>query len=119
VTCRAEPVKVSLCHCRACQQRTGSLFGVAAFFDRAVVEVEGSASHYARIGESGHEVVFHFCPSCGSTVYWEPRRFGHLVAVAAGAFADPAFPAPTQSVWEQSRHGWLMLPADMPARETN
>ncbi|WP_371827032.1 hypothetical protein [Microvirga sp. VF16] len=29
------------------------------------------------------------------------------IGVAAGAFADPTFPAPTISAWEQSKHPWV------------
>ena len=32
----------------------------------------------------------------------------HL-AVAVGAFADPGFPAPSVSVWESRRHGWVTV----------
>ena len=31
IACDAAPLKVSACHCRACQHRTGSAFGLAAF----------------------------------------------------------------------------------------
>lgn len=105
VTCSGEPRKVSLCHCLACQKRTGSVFGIAAFFDRDAVTVEGDARAYMRPSDSGHAVVFHFCPDCGSTVYWEPARMPDLVAV--GSFADPAFPAPTQAVYTEFRHPWV------------
>jgi hypothetical protein len=27
-----------------------------------------------------------------------------------GGFADPKFPAPVRSVWEQTRHAWVELP---------
>ena len=30
-----------------------------------------------------------------------------LIAVAAGAFADPDFPAPEQQVYEQHKHPWV------------
>jgi len=33
--------------------------------------------------------------------------------VAVGAFADPGFPPPRVSVYEQRRHSWLGLPDDM------
>jgi hypothetical protein len=32
--------------------------------------------------------------------------------VAIGNFADPNFPAPIISVWEQTRHPWVSLPSD-------
>ncbi len=33
-----------------------------------------------------------------------------LVGVAVGAFADPSFPTPEQSVWTKDKHHWLKLP---------
>ncbi|WP_338025904.1 GFA family protein [Bradyrhizobium quebecense] len=75
---------------------------------RADVEPQGEAREYSRIGGSGSPVVFHFCPNCGSSVYWEPGRAPDLIGVAVGAFADPDFPAPSQSVFTQRRHAWVV-----------
>jgi hypothetical protein len=36
-----------------------------------------------------------------------------LIAVAIGAFADPAFPAPTVSVYEERMHPWVAITADV------
>ena len=108
VTCHQEPAKIALCHCLECQKRTGSTYGIAAFFRRADVEPRGEARQYTRIGDSGSSVVFHFCPVCGSSVYWEPGRAPDVIAVAVGAFADPDFPAPSLSVYTQRRHTWVV-----------
>ena len=107
IACRGGPLKVSLCHCLDCQKRTGSTYGIAAFFPRERVRAEGRASRYERSSDSGHAVAFHFCPDCGSTVFWEPERKPEAIAVAVGSFADPSFPAPTQSVWNERRHPWV------------
>jgi hypothetical protein len=107
VRCTSEPRKVSLCHCLDCQRRTGSAFGIAAFFDRTDVTTEGANRTFSRPSDSGFPVVFHFCPECGATVFWEAGRLEGLVAVAVGAFADPTFPAPSQAVYAQHRHVWL------------
>ncbi|MGD9478665.1 GFA family protein [Shinella sp. G-2] len=107
VTCSGEPSKISLCHCLACQRRTGSSYGVAAFFARHDVRVEGSSTCYSRQSDKGFPVDFHFCPECGSTVYWEPQRMPDLIAVGIGSFADPSFPAPTQTVYGEYRHTWV------------
>lgn len=106
VACEGEPVRISMCHCLACQQRTGSVFGVQARFRREQVQVEGRASEFVRIGDEGNEITFRFCPVCGSTVWWVLDGEPDLVAVAVGGFADPGFPAPTRSVYEQRRHPW-------------
>lgn len=110
VRCAGEPVSVSLCHCRECQKRTGSTYGIAAFFDRSNVVTSGEVSDYSRPSDSGFEVLHHFCPRCGSTVYWKPRRKPDVIAVAVGAFADPAFPAPSKSVYLEHRHHWVTTP---------
>ena len=109
--CEGEPRKVSICHCLECQRRTGSAFGVAVFYERERVTVtQGAPRAFARESASGSPVTFHFCPDCGSNVYWEPARLPGLVAVALGAFADPAFPAPDQAVFMRDKHHWLELP---------
>jgi hypothetical protein len=108
-TCTGEPAKVSLCHCLECQRRTGSTYGIAAFFPREKVRLSGEASTYRRVSDSGLAVALSFCPACGSTVYWQPERRPDMVAVAVGAFADPNFPAPSQTVFEEHRHPWVVL----------
>jgi hypothetical protein len=107
VSCSGDPAQVSLCHCLACQRRTGSTYGIAAFFPHENVMVAGEAKAYTRSSDSGYLVTFHFCPHCGSTVYWRPDRKPGMVAVAVGAFADPAFPAPSQGVYAEHRHRWV------------
>lgn len=107
VACSGDPVKVSLCHCLACQKRTGSTFGIAAFFEREQVRIDGVAKSYERPSDSGFSVLFRFCPECGSTVFWEPRRKAEYIAIGVGSFADPDFPAPDQAVYHEHRHGWV------------
>jgi hypothetical protein len=116
VSCEGEPVKVSICHCDDCRRRTGSAFGLSAFFPRDRVAVEGPDKLFTRNSDSGFEVVFHFCPQCGSTVCWEPTRKPDLIGVAVGAFADPSYPMPDQSVCDEKRHSWIAFPASMAKR---
>jgi hypothetical protein len=111
LVCEGEPVRISMCHCRACQRRTGSAFGVQARFpDSQVHEIRGRTSTYVRIADSGNAATFHFCPDCGSTVYWTIAAMPGFYAVAVGAFADPQFPPPRVSVYEARMHGWVMAP---------
>lgn len=107
VLCKGEPVLVSLCHCVACQKRTGAPYGIAAFFRKEDVETSGTRKSYERSSDAGFEVRFHFCGDCGSTVIWEPSRKPDMVAVGVGFFGDPRFPAPSQEVHIESRHEWI------------
>ena len=111
ITLRGEPVRVSMCHCLACQRRTGSAFGVQARFARDQVEsFEGRPTEWTRTGDAGGHATFRFCPTCGATVWWELDSLPGFVAVAVGAFADPGFPAPRVAVYEARRHAWAVMP---------
>jgi hypothetical protein len=107
--CAGEPNKVSVCHCTECQRRTGSAFGIAAFYDREKVGISGVSTVYTRDSDSGFPVTHHFCPTCGTTVFWYPARKPDKVAVGVGCFADPAYPTPHQQVYEHHRHAWVGL----------
>lgn len=105
-----EPVRVSVCHCIACQRRTGSVFGAQARFPQHCVAVAGESKQYARTAESGNVLTFHFCPVCGSSVYYTNSALPGFVGIPIGAFADPAFQEPAFSVYERSKHSWVVLP---------
>ena len=120
ITLSGEPIRVGMCHCLQCQRRTGSLFGAGCFFNMGqVVGTEGAERTWTRAGDSGRTVTFHFCPDCGSNVFWTRDHRPDLMTVAVGAFADPGFPPATVAYWTQSRHGWLPLPHDVPAFAQN
>jgi hypothetical protein len=112
VTCEGEPVRISMCHCLACQKRTGSTYGVQARWPRDRVTIAGEEKIYVRVGDEGNRIAFRFCPHCGATVYYQFETMPDIVAVAVGAFADPNFPAPRISVYESRRHAWVGVPAD-------
>jgi len=110
VTCEGEPIRISICHCLACQRRTGAPFGMQARFAREnVILTAGKYTSFTRQGDSGGTVTFRFCPQCGSTVYWELSGVPGVFAVAVGAFADPTFPVPRVSVYGTRRHHWVDL----------
>lgn len=115
-----EPRRVSSCHCLACQRRTGAVFTTNAFFPRdQIVSLDGEERTFQRQGDSGGILTFHFCPTCGSTVYWDNPRVPDLVVVAVGAFADPSFPPPTRTIWTVAQHRWLSLPEEIPRHPGN
>ncbi|HRH88446.1 MAG TPA: GFA family protein [Rubrivivax sp.] len=110
-TVSGEPARVSVCHCLACQRRTGSVFGAQARFAQEQVAVSGVAAEYVRVADEGSHLHFRFCPNCGATVYYTVDDRAGVVAIPVGAFADPGFPEPTVSVYEERMHKWVGLPA--------
>jgi hypothetical protein len=77
------------------------------------VTIEGHSTEYVRIGDEGSTARFHFCPECGSTVFYLLDAIPGVVAVPVGVFANPDFPQPRVSVYEVRKHRWVRLPDDI------
>jgi hypothetical protein len=117
-SCEGEPVRVSVCHCLECQKRSGSAFAAQARWADDDITVTGEAKVWERVADSGHRVTYRFCPDCGSTVTYQIEGWPGVTAVPLGAFADPAFPAPKFSVYEDRKHAWVDVLGDV-ARSTS
>jgi hypothetical protein len=113
LTAEEDPIRVSMCHCLACQRRTGSAFGIQARFPNDQVRITGRYSDYVRSSDEGEERTFHFCPDCGATVFYEVSVVPDAISVPIGAFAEPTFPPPRISVFESRRHPWLDLNVEL------
>ncbi len=107
-----DPFVVSICHCLDCQRRTGSAFGMQSAFKPDQVEITGRYNDYSRISDEADEKehLFHFCPDCGSQVFYTEPTEPDLIVISVGAFADPSFPPPTESGYDWRRHPWVALP---------
>jgi hypothetical protein len=112
---RGEPEYVSSCACQACQRRTGAPFGVTAYYAQEQVAGEaGEPRTWRRIAESGNALVYRFCGDCGSTLWWDAEARPGKVCVAAGTFADKAYPPPQRMIWTDYKADWVRPPAGAP-----
>ncbi|GAB5373936.1 MAG: GFA family protein [Acuticoccus sp.] len=102
-----EPAVVAMCSCRMCQRRTGTAFGLYAWWPEGDVWMSGPARGFARQSERGRAFEHFFCPTCGATVALRGEHMPFMTAIAVGTFADPAFPGPTVAVWDTTRARWL------------
>jgi len=111
---KAEPVRASVCHCRYCQRRTGSAFGIGAYFKEPDLEIQGNLKTYEyRSDESGRWLRTQFCPSCGTTVTWTAEALGGLRAIAGGSFDDPDWLKIDRHGWTRSKQKWFVCPGDV------
>ena len=114
VTVTGDPVRVSVCHCLNCKKRSGNAFAAQARWLKDDVLIEGKSKTFEKLADSGNRATFHFCPECGSDVYYRidgkfDDKFNDLVAIPLGAFDDPFFLKPAFSVWESRKHDWLQI----------
>ena len=112
-TVTGEPIRMSVCHCLNCQKRSGSAFAAQARFMADQVAIEGRTNSFELVGDSGGKATFHFCPECGSDVYYDNNdRADGQIAIPLGAFDDPYFLTPAFSIYENRKHGWVEIAGD-------
>lgn len=110
--CEGPPIRVTVCHCHACQRRTGSAFSANARYERARVTIVGAAQTYTRIGDEGSRIIQSFCPVCGATVHYGNDAMPEMIAIPVGGFAEQTFPAPTVSVYCMRQVPWVEITAE-------
>jgi len=105
-------VRVSVCHCLACQRRSGSAFAVQARFQRGSVELSGQTAEFVRAGDSGKPIFQQFCPHCGTGVSYHLENEPDLLAIPAGLFGGAELPSPAYSVYEDRKMSWVEICGD-------
>jgi hypothetical protein len=106
-----EPVRASVCHCRNCQRRTGSAFGIGAYFRDEDVELSGELTGYEyRSDETGRWLRTQFCARCGTTLTWTAEALPGMRAIAGGSFDDPDWLKIDRHGWTRSRQKWFVFP---------
>ena len=112
-TATGNPIRVSACHCFNCQKRSGSAFAAQVRFHADQVTIEGRAGTFEKISDSGNSATFHFCPDCGTDVYyWNNGKFDGQLAIPLGTFDNPHAFTPNFSVWESRKHEWVEIVGD-------
>jgi hypothetical protein len=112
ITVNAPPSLLGVCHCTNCKRRTGSAFGISAYFEReAVVDRQGTTRVYAfHHKDLGHDQERHFCALCGTTLFWFVSTMPSRIGIAGGCFEDGALPEPDASLKDHQRLPWVTLP---------
>jgi hypothetical protein len=104
-----DPMYVIACHCSECRRRTGSVLGVGAYYKKELVQIHGHHKVFVRNAPEGRKVRNHFCPECGTALFWDVDRAPDLLGIAVGGFSDSNFPPPGLSIFERERHSWLQF----------
>ena len=112
---RNKPVRTGACHCTFCQRRTGSAFGIGAYFRDEDVEIlRGALKTYEhRSDESKRWLKMQFCPNCGTTVTWTVELLPGARAIGVGTLDDPKWLKVERHTWMRSAHPWMVPPANV------
>ncbi len=109
-----DPIRVGVCHCKECQLRTGTAFGISCYFPKDKVTVlQGSMTMYERSSNSGRWARTQFCEVCGSTVLFNVEAQPQAIGVAGGSFDDTDWIEPELHAWARSAQKWFHFPDDV------
>jgi hypothetical protein len=108
-----EPNWTALCHCSDCRRHAGApAVGWAAYPEDALKVVKGKPKIY----ESSANGRRHFCPDCGSGLfYYNAVNLPGIADVQIATLDDPASLAPTIQVQAAERIAWMERAHELPA----
>jgi len=87
-----KPARTGLCHCRYCQLRTGTAFGISVYFKKEKLIIEsGDLKKYSFTTENGNTFETNFCTNCGTSMFWTLSHMKDLTGAAGGTYDPPTF----------------------------
>lgn len=102
-----EPLFMNHCQCIDCQRRSGTGHGsYLTFPQRAGVQLEGQATLWDVVADSGHVKTHAFCPRCGTPVYLTFAAMPALFTIHATSLDEPGRFRPQALTYASRGHAW-------------
>ena len=113
---KGDPIFVNNCHCRRCQQQTGSTSVVNAFYESDRVEVlQGRLTEHMVVSGSGGPHLICRCRECGTALWSIYPRLGRLgLGLRVGTFDEPDTITPDAVIYTDSAMPWVTFPEGIP-----
>ena len=89
---QGDPLMTNVCHCRQCQLRTGSAFGIGIYYyTDKVALLSGKLALYEYESERGNSWLFKRCKHCGTCIFTYQKKNNDRVGITGGTFDPPTF----------------------------
>jgi hypothetical protein len=87
----ANPLRVTICHCRFCQRFTGSSYLIEPIFRKQDVVFEGARAkvYEHRSDSSGKRIALNFCGRCATTLCLDLERFPDALGLCVARSTIP------------------------------
>ena len=105
-----DPVLNMNCHCRDCQQASGSAFGpFQVLWKDSFRFLKGAPKYYAKLSDPGNEMQRGFCPDCGSPLTILASHRPKLILIHAASLDDPSTYVPAMDIFTDSAQPWDVM----------
>src|SRR5438876_12400822 len=104
--CNVDPVIMLNCHCRDCQQASGSAYAAIVAVPRTAVQMRGEPRYCRNVGKAGKAVERGFCATCGSQLTMKLERLPDVLGLQAGSLDAPSVYRPIMDVFTSSAQPW-------------
>lgn len=105
------PLAVFVCHCRNCQQRTGSAFSLSMItWRRDFKTIQGASLWQDLPGGSGALHRQHVCGECLTRTHTDMQAYPDIVNVRPGTLDNPQAVSPIAQCWTRMAHAWAIVP---------
>lgn len=117
-TATAEPRYMGNCHCRDCQQATGSAFFPGVGVKETDFRIDkGEPAWFDRQADRGHTISRAFCRDCGSPLLIRNAASPGFIVMYAGSLDDPATYKPAVNIFVKSAVPWGHMDPALPTAE--
>ena len=106
------------CHCKDCQTRSGSAFGLQLPVLLANLSVEGEMHHGQHVQPSGATTTIHACAKCLTRLYFQNNQSPLIATLRAGTLDTSTALVPACHFWISSKQPWVVIPEGVPALQT-
>lgn len=114
-----EPLFSLMCHCRDCQQASGSGYVAAVRMPSAEFRItKGTPKTYRAKSDAGNDISRVFCGDCGAPLYIQVSTRTDMVGIRVSSFDDPSFFKPEANIFTKSAQLWDHMDPAVPAFDT-
>jgi hypothetical protein len=109
-----DPLGLHVCHCRDCQQVTGSAFVMTMpIHVRSLEVLRGEPAPFPFISPDGLSKCCLRCRDCGSRLWGQIGDAPALLALQPGTLDDTTWLQPVAHIWTSRKQPWFKISKDV------
>lgn len=114
-SCTAQPISTVHCHCTDCRRIGGTAHATHTVIPKAAFTIAGVPREYARLADSGNEIVRRFCPDCASAIFHTREGLENMIVVRTSSMDDPELVTPERAIFTDSAVSWDPVNTSLPS----